>query len=186
MIRKETGRRTSTETIKAYLLGTGKLRGGEFLYLTLSPPECLHIKMGSCVSHFNVSFIVWTKSRDSVRKPQFLKRTESRSGSNRGPCAYQPSGVITSLTFFVKAEAEPRPCLSYDILHNDDHVYGPAAGSLAHRPDRHSVGPGSNPGWRSGRGRIFPLESTSITIYRTPKRTPRRHELNSGRHAGTN
>ena len=134
------------------------------------------------MSHFNVSFIVWTKSRVSVRKPQFLKRTESRSGSNRGPCAYQPSGVITSLTFFVKAEAEPRPCLSYDILHNDDHVYGPAAGSLAHRPDRHSVGPGSNPGWRSGRGRIFPLESTSITIYRTPKRTPRRHALNSGRH----
>ena len=32
----------------------------------------------------------WTESQDSVLEPQFLKRKESRSGSNRGP-AYQPS-----------------------------------------------------------------------------------------------
>ena len=37
--------------------------------------------MGSCVSYFNVSLIVWAKSRDSVHKPQFLKRKESRSGA---------------------------------------------------------------------------------------------------------
>ena len=43
------------------------------------------------MSHFNVSFIVWAKSRDSVHKPQILRRKESRSGSNRGPSAYQPS-----------------------------------------------------------------------------------------------
>ena len=43
------------------------------------------------MSHFNVSFIVWAKSQDSVCKPQFLKRKENRSGSNRGPSAYQPS-----------------------------------------------------------------------------------------------
>ena len=45
------------------------------------------------MSHFNVSFIVWTKSQDSVHKPPFLKREESRSGSNRGPAAYQPSAL---------------------------------------------------------------------------------------------
>ena len=28
---------------------------------------------------------VWVKSQDSVHKPQFLKRKENRSGSNRGP-----------------------------------------------------------------------------------------------------
>ena len=33
------------------------------------------------------------KSQDSVHKPQFLKRMESRSGSNRGPSAYQPSAL---------------------------------------------------------------------------------------------
>ena len=43
------------------------------------------------MSHFNVSLTVWAKSQDSVHKPQVLKRKESRSGSNRGPSAYQPS-----------------------------------------------------------------------------------------------
>ena len=45
------------------------------------------------MSHFNVSLIVWAKSQDSVHKPQFLKRKESRSGSNQGPSAYQPSAL---------------------------------------------------------------------------------------------
>ena len=39
------------------------------------------------------SFIVRAKSQDSVHKPQFLKRKESRSGSNRGPSASQPSAL---------------------------------------------------------------------------------------------
>ena len=43
--------------------------------------------------HFNVSWIVWAKSQDSVHKPQFLKRKESRSGSNRGPSAHQLSAL---------------------------------------------------------------------------------------------
>ena len=34
-----------------------------------------------------------TKSQDSVHKPQFLKRKDSRSGSNQGPSAYQPSAL---------------------------------------------------------------------------------------------
>ena len=59
----------------------------------MSPPEWFCIKAGSCVSHFNVSLIVWAKSRDNVHKPQLLKREESRSGSNRGPSAYQPSAL---------------------------------------------------------------------------------------------
>ena len=45
------------------------------------------------MSHFNVSLIVWAKSPDSVHKPPFLKRKESRRGSNRGPSAYQPSAL---------------------------------------------------------------------------------------------
>ena len=32
-------------------------------------------------------------SQDSVHKPHFLKRKECRSGSNRGPYAYQPSAL---------------------------------------------------------------------------------------------
>ena len=47
---------------------------------TLSPPEWLCVKAGSRVSHFNVSFIVRAKSQDSVHKPQYLKRKESRNG----------------------------------------------------------------------------------------------------------
>ena len=45
------------------------------------------------MNHFNVSLTVLTKSQDSVYNPQFLKRKESRSGSNRGPSAYQPSAL---------------------------------------------------------------------------------------------
>ena len=48
--------------------------------------------------HFNVSLIVWAKSQDSVHKPQFLKRNESRSGSIRGPSAYQPSALPLGYT----------------------------------------------------------------------------------------
>ena len=70
------------------LLGTGKYGGREFLYLTPilatpSPPEWFWIKVGSCVSHFNVSWIVWAKSQDSVHKPHFLKRRERRSEADR-------------------------------------------------------------------------------------------------------
>ena len=48
---------------------------------------------GSCARHFNVSLIVWAKLQDSVHKPQFLKRKDSRSGSNRGPSAYHHSAL---------------------------------------------------------------------------------------------
>ena len=51
---------------------------------TLSPPEWICNKSGSCVRHFSVSLVVWAKSQDSVNKPQFLKRKESRCGSNKG------------------------------------------------------------------------------------------------------
>ena len=51
------------------------------------------MKVGGCVSHFNASLIVWAQSQDSVHKPEYLKRKESRSGSNRGPSAYQPSAL---------------------------------------------------------------------------------------------
>ena len=45
------------------------------------------------MSHFNVSLIVRAKSPDNVHKPQVLKRKDSRSGSNRGPSAYQPNAL---------------------------------------------------------------------------------------------
>ena len=45
------------------------------------------------MSHFHGLLIVRTRSPDSVHKPQFLKREESRSGSSRGPSAYQPSAL---------------------------------------------------------------------------------------------
>ena len=45
------------------------------------------------MSLFNVSLLVQAKSQDRVHKPQFLKRKESRSGSNLGPSAYQPSAL---------------------------------------------------------------------------------------------
>ena len=76
------------------LLETGKLGGREvcisntYSHATLSPPERFCIKVGCCVSHFNVSLIVWAQSKDGVHKPQCLKRKESRSGSNQGPSAY--------------------------------------------------------------------------------------------------
>ena len=67
--------------------------GGDLCPITYSF-HCHHqndsaLRWAAVWSHFNVSLIVRAKSRDSVRKPQFLKRKESRSGSNRGPSAYQ-------------------------------------------------------------------------------------------------
>ena len=51
----------------------------EFISNTLL--HCHHqndcFKVGSYVSHFNVSLFVWAKSKDCVQKPQFLKRKES-------------------------------------------------------------------------------------------------------------
>ena len=46
----------------------------------------------------NVFLIVWAKSQDSVHKPQFLKRKESRSGLNQGLSAYQPSALPLGYT----------------------------------------------------------------------------------------
>ena len=48
---------------------------------------------GSCVGNFTASLLVWAESQDSVRTQQFLKRKESRSGSNGDPSAYQPSAL---------------------------------------------------------------------------------------------
>ena len=75
----------------------GGAGGRDFFISNTYSLHCHHqiyyIKVGSCVRHFNVSLIVWAKSQDSVRKPQFWKSKESRSGPNRGPSAYQPSAL---------------------------------------------------------------------------------------------
>ena len=51
--------------------------------------------MGSDESHFNVSLTVRDKvTQDSVQKPQFLKRKESRSGFEpRSLCSYLPNAL---------------------------------------------------------------------------------------------
>ena len=49
--------------------------------------------MGSDESRFNVSLIVRDKVTDSVHRPQFLKRKESRSGLEPSPSAYQPNAL---------------------------------------------------------------------------------------------
>ena len=80
------------------LIGDGEV-GGSGIYISNTYSlHCHHqndfcIKVGSCVSHFNVALIVWAKSQNSVHKPQFLKGKESLSGSNRGPSAYQPCAL---------------------------------------------------------------------------------------------
>ena len=77
------------------LIRDGGWGGGR--YTTTYSLHCHHqnncIKAGSCVRHFNVSLTVWAKSQVSVHNRQFLKRKQSRSGSNRGPSAYQPSAL---------------------------------------------------------------------------------------------
>ena len=64
---------------------------GEGAYI-IKPLHChhqndFHIKMGSDVGHFNVSFIVWRDK--SVHKSQCLKRKVSRSGESN----LRPSGL---------------------------------------------------------------------------------------------
>ena len=90
----------STETIRLIRYGEkGVRRWGkrEIIYLSLF---CHHqndscIKMGSDVSHFNVSLIV----KDEVTRqcPQLLKRNPERraeADSNRGPSSYQPNALL--------------------------------------------------------------------------------------------
>ena len=82
------------------LIRDGEVGGLGVLYLTptLSPPEWFCIKVGSCVGHFNVSLIVWAKSQDSVRKPQFLKRRERRAEADRTEVLLLTSQVSKCLT----------------------------------------------------------------------------------------
>ena len=68
------------------LIRDGEVEGsGSFILNTYSlhcHPEWLCIKVGSCVSHFNVSLTVWAKSRDSVHKNSFFWR-ERRAEADR-------------------------------------------------------------------------------------------------------
>ena len=97
---------TFTETIKAYL-GTGKLGVRKFI----SNPYSLHchhqndsalIKVGRCVSHFNVSLIVGAKSQDIVHdKRQFLKRRERRTEARATVIMSRVSGCVTIYNWMV-------------------------------------------------------------------------------------
>ena len=115
--RKGTWGITSTETIKAYYYirdrevgGLGIFISNTYLLTQLSPPQWHCIKMGSCLSHFDVSLTVWEESQDRVNKPQFLKRKESRSGWNRGSSAYQPSAVPRGHTGSQERRATTSDC----------------------------------------------------------------------------
>ena len=98
----------------------GKLGDG-YLCPTTYSLHCQHqndcIMAGSCVRHFDVSLIVRAKSQDSVHKPQFLKRKESRSGSNRGPSADQHSALPLGHTVSQTYTSDPhkRPRLKYQL-----------------------------------------------------------------------
>ena len=79
------------------------MRGGGYLYPANYSLHCHHqndsaLRRAAVSDMLNVSFIVWAKSQDGVRKPHILKRKESRSGSNRGRSAYQPSALPLSHT----------------------------------------------------------------------------------------
>ena len=73
--------------------------GDGYLHPTTYSLHCHHQtdsalrRAASCVRQFDVSFILWAKSQGRVHKPQFLKRKQSRSESNRGPSAYQPHAL---------------------------------------------------------------------------------------------
>ena len=92
------------------LIRDGKVGGRELLYLTPTryTVTTKNDSVGSCVSHFNVSLFVWAKPQDSVHKPHFLKRTESRSGSNRGRSAFKPSALPLGHTGSPRGENKER------------------------------------------------------------------------------
>ena len=127
--------------------------GNGYLCLTSYSLHCHHqndcIKAGICVGHLNVSFIVWSKSQDNVHEPQFLKRNENRSGSNRGRSAYQPCALplghtsshdrdngdshkntqSATQTRLADRNAKPAPCVGIrlanlkHIVHHSDSAY---------------------------------------------------------------
>ena len=78
----------------------GEIEGRGSLYITsytVNHQNDSRIKMGSDVSHFNVSMIIAGQSHETVHvhKPQFVKRKVSRIGeSNLRPSAYQPFGTL--------------------------------------------------------------------------------------------
>ena len=91
---------TSTETIRLIRDreegGRGYRGGGEGDYISIATgchnqnDSC--IKMGSDENHFNRKW--WTKSQDSVHKPQpFWRERRADAVSNRGPSAYQPNAL---------------------------------------------------------------------------------------------
>ena len=93
--------------------------------------------MGSCVSHFNVSVIVWAKSQDSVHKTHFLKRKEVQGGSNQGPSAYQPSALPLGRT----GSRKTRPILLDSYLRTWRRLKSdPGSGEGAGRGDRAHTG----------------------------------------------
>ena len=96
---------TVTATSDGWLGGRG-VRVLTFYHLlgTPSPPEWLCIKAGSCVSHFNVSLIVWAKSQVVVVAFSSLARI-------LGECStiYSPSALFfLFVCLFVRVEISSR------------------------------------------------------------------------------
>ena len=60
---------------------------------------------------------LWAKSQNSVHKPQFLKRKDSRSGSNRDPSAYQSSALPLGHTGSRQQLVNPKTlCTVYKVF----------------------------------------------------------------------
>ena len=94
--RTSSGGLTSTATSYGWLGTGGKFFfvGGDGYLCPTTRMTLSALRRVAVCDILLVSFIAWAKSQDSVHKPFFfflLKRKDSRSGSNRGPSAYQPS-----------------------------------------------------------------------------------------------
>ena len=93
---QETWGFTSTETIKASL-GRESWGGREFLYLTPTrytvTTRMTALRWAAVWAIFMFHSLCEQSHKTVSIKPQFLKRKESRSGSNRGPSAYLPSAL---------------------------------------------------------------------------------------------
>ena len=69
------------------------------------------IKMGSDVSHFNVSLIVRAKVTRQCSQTATFEEKGERMDSNRGPSAYQPNALPLGQTGSLKRKKEKRHSL---------------------------------------------------------------------------
>ena len=130
--------------------------------------------MGSDESHFNVPLIVRDKVKDSVHRPQLLKRKESRSGIERGPSAYHPNalplGQTGSLGFSLIrwAFAESAKTLTPDKISERKLGRVEEGGGGRGRGGRGGVGREGNLCKGEGRGKMQSIAHYMVTALDSP------------------